>query len=125
MVCSTELFVYNEKTAYEMLINDWSSDVCSSDHDAVEGGHLALGAALVQRLQRVEQVAAHGAAETAGIQQDRILVDALDQRVVEADLAELVDDHRHPVHSRVRQQRLQQGGLPTAEEAGQDRKGVL
>src|SRR3546814_17543376 len=24
-------FVYNQKTAYEMRISDWSSDVCSSD----------------------------------------------------------------------------------------------
>src|SRR3546814_16256340 len=63
----------------------------------------------------------HGSAETAGCPQVRILVAALCQRVVDSDLAELVDDHLHPVHARVRQQRLQQGGLPTAEEAGQDR----
>src|SRR3546814_2188580 len=25
------LFVYKQKTAYEMRISDWSSDVCSSD----------------------------------------------------------------------------------------------
>src|SRR3546814_8743947 len=25
------LFFFNQKTAYEMLISDWSSDVCSSD----------------------------------------------------------------------------------------------
>src|SRR3546814_3672430 len=26
-------FVFNQKTAYEMRISDWSSDVCSSDLD--------------------------------------------------------------------------------------------
>src|SRR3546814_1507868 len=32
-VCSTVLFVFffKQKTAYEMRISDWSSDVCSSD----------------------------------------------------------------------------------------------
>src|SRR3546814_10878372 len=27
-------FFFKQKTAYEMLISDWSSDVCSSDLDA-------------------------------------------------------------------------------------------
>src|SRR3546814_11127159 len=25
------IFLFNQKTAYEMIISDWSSDVCSSD----------------------------------------------------------------------------------------------
>src|SRR3546814_14169928 len=29
-------FFFKQKTAYEMRISDWSSDVCSSDLDAVE-----------------------------------------------------------------------------------------
>src|SRR3546814_4084803 len=29
--CSIELFFFKQKTAYEMRISDWSSDVCSSD----------------------------------------------------------------------------------------------
>src|SRR3546814_7397622 len=29
------LFLFKQKTAYEMRISDWSSDVCSSDLDAV------------------------------------------------------------------------------------------
>src|SRR3546814_1691135 len=31
-------FFFKQKTAYEMRISDWSSDVCSSDLDAVVGG---------------------------------------------------------------------------------------
>src|SRR3546814_9608369 len=32
MVCSNLLFfLFKQKTAYEMRISDWSSDVCSSD----------------------------------------------------------------------------------------------
>src|SRR3546814_17417751 len=30
------LFFFKQKTAYEMRISDWSSDVCSSDLDAPE-----------------------------------------------------------------------------------------
>src|SRR3546814_2655630 len=30
-------FFFKQKTAYEMRISDWSSDVCSSDLDAVTG----------------------------------------------------------------------------------------
>src|SRR3546814_7255528 len=30
-MCLLCIFVFKQKTAYEMLISDWSSDVCSSD----------------------------------------------------------------------------------------------
>src|SRR3546814_4624459 len=39
-------FFFKQKTAYEMRISDWSSDVCSSDlHEADHGGagHHGLG----------------------------------------------------------------------------------
>src|SRR3546814_1525515 len=32
------VFFFKQKTAYEMRISDWSSDVCSSDLDADETG---------------------------------------------------------------------------------------
>src|SRR3546814_9413394 len=32
-VCCITLFFFKQKTAYEMRISDWSSDVCSSDLD--------------------------------------------------------------------------------------------
>src|SRR3546814_5497911 len=36
MCCSFVFFFFKQKTAYEMRISDWSSDVCSSDlHDGV------------------------------------------------------------------------------------------
>src|SRR3546814_658742 len=31
-------FVFKQKTAYELRISDWSSDVCSSDLDRLSGG---------------------------------------------------------------------------------------
>src|SRR3546814_4442139 len=38
--CSFIVFFFKQKTAYEMRISDWSSDVCSSD---LEGCIEALG----------------------------------------------------------------------------------
>src|SRR3546814_6929713 len=34
------VFFFKQKTAYEMRISDWSSDVCSSDLRARAGAHL-------------------------------------------------------------------------------------
>src|SRR3546814_7148427 len=33
-------FFFKQKTAYELRISDWSSDVCSSDLDAAQGAKL-------------------------------------------------------------------------------------
>src|SRR3546814_7291983 len=35
-MCFCEFFVFQQKTAYEVRITDWSSDVCSSDLFLVE-----------------------------------------------------------------------------------------
>src|SRR3546814_6180439 len=41
---SVSFFFFKQKTAYEMRISDWSSDVCSSDlHDCVRTAASALG----------------------------------------------------------------------------------
>src|SRR3546814_7684243 len=45
-------FVFKQKTAYEMRISDWSSDVCSSDLAAV-GGFCAARAFQQSTAQRV------------------------------------------------------------------------
>src|SRR3546814_6078966 len=36
--CILLFYFFKQKTAYEMLISDWSSDVCSSD--LIFGGHI-------------------------------------------------------------------------------------
>src|SRR3546814_1129337 len=47
MLCCVLFFFFKQKTAYEMRISDWSSDVCSSDLlelgqiEAVEGRRVA------------------------------------------------------------------------------------
>src|SRR3546814_17281879 len=40
-------FFFKQKTAYEMRISDWSSDVCSSD---LTGGHIFPGIAVAMAL---------------------------------------------------------------------------
>src|SRR3546814_4753070 len=40
---STALFFFKQKTAYEMRISDWSSDVCSSDLAAQRPARAADG----------------------------------------------------------------------------------
>src|SRR3546814_8415426 len=47
------LFFFKQKTAYEMRISDWSSDVCSSDLLAFASPALEL----IDRLDEVEQPA--------------------------------------------------------------------
>src|SRR3546814_7914887 len=45
--CFSLFFFFKQKTAYEMRISDWSSDVCSSD----------LLLALIRRQEVVDQIA--------------------------------------------------------------------
>src|SRR3546814_2506210 len=48
MVCCAlfQFFCFKQKTAYEMRISDWSSDVCSSDLDGTRSIRGPLKAAL-------------------------------------------------------------------------------
>src|SRR3546814_2027099 len=108
------LFFFKQKTAYEMRISDWSSDVCSSDllrRQAVAERLLALDLPPQQRLRRLElgDVADHREhdPETAsgrGMQQGTQLA-AQQGRAVEADA------DRAPAHRRIR--------LPAAAPVGQ------
>src|SRR3546814_8750306 len=50
--CSFCVFFFKQKTAYEMRISDWSSDVCSSDLTA----NLLLSLAFPRAKQRQEMV---------------------------------------------------------------------
>src|SRR3546814_5458045 len=51
------VFFFKQKTAYEMRISDWSSDVCSSDLDRVERRGIVLqrDIARVDRTQLFDQ----------------------------------------------------------------------
>src|SRR3546814_20684475 len=72
MVCVV-VFFFKQKTAYEMRISDWSSDVCSSDLDDVGliGGGRGIAiideGPLVRLHRAVEIVERRILAETLGI----------------------------------------------------------
>src|SRR3546814_4828187 len=62
MVCLFFFFFFKQKTAYEMRISDWSSDVCSSDLHARAGGGV-VGVADGQRIiRRCGALRPHGGA---------------------------------------------------------------
>ena len=74
-------------------------------------------------VDRVDQIAADGAAQAAGGHLDDILVGAFDQQMIDAGVAELVDDDGGIGEEGILQQLVQQGRLSGAEEAGQDGDG--
>src|SRR3546814_8840727 len=111
-------FFFKQKTAYEMRISDWSSDVCSSDLiggsseqpiiiDAIGCGDPGHGIALPHIIldRRVEKGVGNWAARRYGIEEEvervsactkldldvgieRIVVDRLDQRALDKRSAE-------------------------------------
>ena len=91
------------------------------DHDALERRDHAVLAAAEEVLQRAQQVAARRAAEAAALQLDDVLAGLPHQRMVEADLAELVDDDGGVGEGGLAQQAGEHGRLAAAEEAGEDR----
>src|SRR3546814_10200883 len=50
-------FFFKQKTAYEMRISDWSSDVCSSDlDDVVDGDHADQAARFIDHCGRDQRI---------------------------------------------------------------------
>src|SRR3546814_10618039 len=54
------VFFFKQKTAYEMRISDWSSDVCSSDLDDQQQRKLAVGEIGLVRLHIPDESAHPG-----------------------------------------------------------------
>ena len=84
------------------------------DDDGVE-----LALALHQAVEDAHEVAAHGAADAAIVHLEHFFVGADDQVVVDADLAEFVDDDGVFLAVVFRQDAVQKRGLAGAEIAGQ------
>src|SRR3546814_19572818 len=51
------IFFFKQKTAYEMRISDWSSDVCSSDLIAPHGLDVVVIVKRVDQLQQLARIA--------------------------------------------------------------------
>ncbi len=86
---------------------------------------LARRLSLHQARDHPDQVAAHRAADAAVVHLEHFLVGADHQVVVDADLAELVDDHGVALAVVLGEDPVQQGGLARAEVAGQHGDGDL
>src|SRR3546814_13170152 len=83
MICRYLLCFFKQKTAYEMRISDWSSDVCSSD----------LLHRLVHRLARDDARRLHFHAGAGNILQRALAVDRVAERVDHAAEQALADRH--------------------------------
>src|SRR3546814_3667169 len=63
VMCCMYFFFFKQKTAYEMRISDWSSDLCSSDligHHACDPAHVeVLAARAFLALQQVADIGLH------------------------------------------------------------------
>ena len=74
-----------------------------------------------QVTQGIHQIAAHGTAQTAGGQQDGVLVGRFNQAVIQANFTELIDDHRRIRQIGMLQQAIEQGGFAATQKAGDHR----
>jgi hypothetical protein len=90
------------------------------DHGAAELGHLAAAALWKKFAQRIHQVAAHRAAQAARVEKHDVLADLAHQQVIEADLAELVDEHGGLPHGGVGEKMVEECRLAAAQEPGDD-----
>ena len=90
------------------------------DHDALERGNLPRLHAVDQVGQRVDQFAAHRAAQAAIGKLDQPVHRLLDKQMVDADLAEFVDDDRGALHAWRLQEPVEERRLARAEKSGQD-----
>src|SRR3546814_7840541 len=63
-------FFFKQKTAYEMRISDWSSDVCSSDLAADDVHRHFVGAAVLGPAQRADRAGDAGMQVAAGAGDD-------------------------------------------------------
>ena len=91
----------------------------------IEVGNLARPPIDKQLAQGLLQIGAHRAADAAIGKQTHAFGSGLHQIVIDADLADLIDDDRSAIHPRMPQQPAQQGGLAAAEKSGEDSDGKL
>src|SRR3546814_3284776 len=71
MLCSS-VFFFKQKTAYEMRISDWSSDVCSSDLGDLARGQAGQVVGLLDHGHAVDEV--DEADETGDLRHDRVVM---------------------------------------------------
>src|SRR3546814_9185369 len=99
-MCSDFFFFFKQKTAYEMSISDWSSDVCSSDVGA-GGERLADEVVDVDvRIGDVLALAGHEVGEVHRKLQTRVGADQIG--VVDVGVVERSEEHTSELQSLMR-----------------------
>src|SRR3546814_2246662 len=91
-MCSFVFFVFKQKTAYEMRISDWSSDVCSSDlrrpqqdGDAADQGGAAPRSGFRNGHEEVGSRASGGAGAVEAVEQRRAIAFQQPERAMQQD----------------------------------------
>src|SRR3546814_6109668 len=90
------VFFFKQKTAYEMRISDWSSDVCSSDLLAIDRGAIEARRAVAGVAPDPEQPARRGRKGERAIAIGVLVDDRADLAaliVADADAVAVVADH--------------------------------
>src|SRR5262249_23740833 len=85
-------------------------------------GNAAIVDGAQQPLQRLDQLTANSAADAAGGELDDALFGVLDQKMIDPDLAELVDDDRRSGQSGLAHEAVEECGLAGSEEPGDESK---
>src|SRR5262249_33511073 len=93
------------------------------DQNSRKSRHFAVISPRQQVAQRLLQIAAQRAADTAAGENSDLSLDRLYQQMVERAHAELVDDPRAAADAGMAQQFVQQGRFAAAENPGDDRDG--
>src|ERR1700730_14579599 len=90
------------------------------DHDAPERRHLAMVALRNEWAQRHLQIGARGAAQASVAEKRDLIAAAAKKRVIDADVAEFIDDDGRAFTFRRGQKTAQERRLSRAEKAGND-----
>src|SRR3546814_13227760 len=103
-----QIFFFKHKTAYEMRISDWSSDVCSSDLWPDARNEAAVTLQILRRLLGVED---HSGVEEGEEDDARAIERHIEQRAVLEILVERDDkDRKRVVKGKSGSVRLDLGG---------------
>ena len=91
------------------------------DEHAADWRDLAVQAAQEEVGQAARQVAAHRAAEAAGVEHDQLFVDFGDQVMIHRDAAEFVDQYGRVGHLRLAEEVVEQRRFAGTEKTGEQR----
>src|SRR5208337_4343971 len=109
-------------TASTRVVTPASASRDERSGSATSACRMGAGAARHDVAQRIDEIAAQGAADAAAVDEDGVPGQRLVKQMVEPDLAPFVDDHQRVGERRRAQGAFAQRGLAGAEKTGDDMK---